>query len=89
MGMRCMSCAEYISLPANLLAPMPHNLDFDHAAALAHGARTAKTGLFELGDLQAGQRVLIHGGGTNSLLNLQTMMRRSTAGTNSRQFQSS
>ena len=53
---------EYILMPEQTLAPMPRNLDFDHAATVAHGARTAWTGLFELGDLQAGQRILIHGG---------------------------
>lgn len=52
---------EYILLPVNTVAPMPHNLDFYEAASVTHGARTAWSGLFEYGDLQAGQRVLIQG----------------------------
>lgn len=56
------TCVEYILMSIHLLAPMPRNLDFDHAATVAHGARTAWSGLFELGNLQAGQQILIHGG---------------------------
>ncbi|MBI5652709.1 MAG: NADP-dependent oxidoreductase [Chloroflexi bacterium] len=55
------SYAEYMLANANTIVPMPKNLDYDHAATVLHGARTAWSGLFELGDLQAGQRVLIHG----------------------------
>ena len=55
------SYAEYMLANAATLAPMPKNLDYDHAATVLHGARTAWTGLFELGNLQPGQRVLIHG----------------------------
>ena len=53
--------AEYMLANASTVVPMPSNLDYDHAATVLHGARTAWTGLFELGDLQPGQRVLIHG----------------------------
>jgi NADPH:quinone reductase-like Zn-dependent oxidoreductase len=42
------------------LALMPAMLSFDEAATLSGGATTAWTALFEDGDLQAGQRVLIH-----------------------------
>jgi len=56
------SNAEYIVLPVNTVSLMPVNLSFDEAASVAHGARTAWSGLFEYGDLQAGQRVLVQGG---------------------------
>jgi NADPH:quinone reductase-like Zn-dependent oxidoreductase len=56
------SSVEYILLPINTIAPMPCNLNFDEAASVAHGARTAWSGLFEYGDLQPGQRILIQGG---------------------------
>ncbi len=56
------SSVEYILLPVNTIAPMPYNLNFDEAASVAHGARTAWSGLFEFGDLQPGQRILIQGG---------------------------
>jgi NADPH:quinone reductase-like Zn-dependent oxidoreductase len=42
------------------LAPKPRSLTFDEAAALSGGATTAWTSLFEDGNVQAGQRVLIH-----------------------------
>jgi len=56
------SSVEYMLLPANTVAPMPRNLDFDQGASVIHGARTAWSGLFEYGDLQPGQRILIQGG---------------------------
>ncbi len=56
------SYAEYILLPVHTVARMPRNLDYDQAASIAHGARTAWSGLFESGDLQPGQRLLVHGG---------------------------
>lgn len=56
------SSVEYILLPAAMAAPMPRNLSFDEAASVAHGARTAWSGLFEYGDLQPGQRILVQGG---------------------------
>jgi NADPH2:quinone reductase len=42
---------------------MPDNLGFAQAAAVPTPALAAWAGLFEDGGLQAGQRVLIHGGG--------------------------
>lgn len=56
------SNAEYVLLPVDTIAPMPGNLDFEQAASVPHGARTAWSGLFEYGDLQPGQRILIQGG---------------------------
>jgi NADPH:quinone reductase-like Zn-dependent oxidoreductase len=43
------------------LARKPASLSFDEAATLSGGATTAWTALFADGDLQPGQRILIHG----------------------------
>src|SRR6185295_11144658 len=56
------SNVEYMLLPVNTVFPMPRNLSFDEAATVAHGARTAWSGLFEYGDLQPGQRLFVQGG---------------------------
>ena len=48
-------------LPAADLAPKPRTLDHMHAAAVPLSALTAWQALFEHGDLEPGQRVLIHG----------------------------
>jgi NADPH:quinone reductase len=53
--------AEIASLPAAKLSPMPRGMDFPQAAAMGAGYSTAFTGLVELGGLQAGQWVLVHG----------------------------
>jgi NADPH:quinone reductase-like Zn-dependent oxidoreductase len=42
------------------LAPKPKTLTFDEAATLSGGATTAWTSIFEDGNVQPGQRVLIH-----------------------------
>jgi 2-desacetyl-2-hydroxyethyl bacteriochlorophyllide A dehydrogenase len=52
--------AEYIAMPAKLLAPKPSNLSFEEAAAVPW-AITALQGLRDAGGLVAGQRVLING----------------------------
>ncbi len=54
---------EYVSLPSNQLITMPAGLSFDEAAAVPLAGMTAWQGLFQHGNLVAGQRVLIHGGG--------------------------
>jgi NADPH:quinone reductase-like Zn-dependent oxidoreductase len=54
--------AEYVTVRANLVAPKPGQLDFRSAAAVPLAGLTAWQGLFDHGHLQAGQRVLIHGG---------------------------
>ncbi len=46
----------------SLLAPKPAELSFVGAATISGGATTAWEALFSDGKLQAGQRVLIHGG---------------------------
>jgi NADPH:quinone reductase-like Zn-dependent oxidoreductase len=53
--------AEYAIAPANALAPKPHALSFDQAATIPVGASTAWAGIFDVGGLQAGQRLLVHG----------------------------
>jgi len=56
------SYAEYSIAPANALALKPKTLSFDEAAAIPVGATTAWQGIFDHGNLQPGQRVLILGG---------------------------
>jgi len=53
---------EYAIAPAKTLALKPKTMSFDQAATIPVGATTAWQGLFEHGNLQAGQRVLILGG---------------------------
>jgi NADPH:quinone reductase-like Zn-dependent oxidoreductase len=55
------AAAEYIALSATLLAPKPLALDHLLSAAVPLGALSAWQGLFEHGELRAGQRLLIHG----------------------------
>ncbi|MFD4668939.1 NAD(P)-dependent alcohol dehydrogenase [Lentzea sp. NPDC058450] len=52
------SFAEYVRVPANLVAHKPSNLTFEQAATLPLAGNTAWMGLREL---QAGQKVLING----------------------------
>ncbi len=54
--------AEYALVKAAEGATKPASLDHVHAAAVPLAALTAWQGLFDHGGLQAGQRVLIHGG---------------------------
>ncbi len=53
--------AELASLPADKLSAMPQGMDFPAAAAIGAAYLTAFTGLVELGALQKGQWVLVHG----------------------------
>lgn len=48
-------------LPAKHLRPIPPGLDYAHAAAMGAAYSTAYTALVEIGRLQAGQWVLVHG----------------------------
>jgi NADPH:quinone reductase-like Zn-dependent oxidoreductase len=52
--------AEYLVMPAKMVAPKPSNLSFEEAAAVPWGA-TALQGLRDAGGLKAGQTVLING----------------------------
>lgn len=55
--------AEYVVAPAEALVAAPTSVPLADAAALPSVALTARQALFDDGDLQAGQRVLIVGGG--------------------------
>ncbi len=54
--------AEYVAVKAKLCSPKPDSLDYPAAAAIPLAGLTARQGLFDEGNLHAGQRVLIHGG---------------------------
>jgi len=54
--------AEYTTAAVETLALKPETLSFAEAATISGGATTAWTSLFDNGQLQAGQRALIHGG---------------------------
>lgn len=56
------SYAEYASVSQDAVVRMPANLNFAEAAAVPTPALAAWAGLFDDGQLQAGQTVLIHGG---------------------------
>lgn len=61
--------AEFVTVEARKLAPLPGDVDFSVAASLPISSLTAWQGLFEHGCLQAGQSVLVHGaaGGVGSM----------------------
>jgi NADPH:quinone reductase-like Zn-dependent oxidoreductase len=52
---------EYVAVPEKALAPKPANLSFEQAAAVPVAGFTALQGLRDVGQIQAGQRVLIQG----------------------------
>ena len=56
------SLAEYVAVDADLLARKPANLSMREAAALPLIAITAWEGLIDRARVQAGQKVLVHGG---------------------------
>jgi NADPH:quinone reductase-like Zn-dependent oxidoreductase len=53
--------AEYTTVEARNLSPLPGDLDFTVGASLPISGLTAWQGLFEHGRLQAGQSVVVHG----------------------------
>jgi NADPH:quinone reductase-like Zn-dependent oxidoreductase len=53
--------AEYVTVEARNLAPLPGDVDFTVGASLPISGVTAWQGLFVHGRLQAGQRVIAHG----------------------------
>ncbi|GAB3899049.1 NADP-dependent oxidoreductase [Spirosoma agri] len=63
------SYAEYIAAKANQFSLMPDQITFNEAGALPSCALIAWNGIVELGKVQRGQRVLIHGaaGGVGNL----------------------
>ncbi|MBM0256043.1 NADP-dependent oxidoreductase [Micromonospora sp. 4G55] len=56
------AAAEYVTLPAAVVAAKPVTVDHDHTAALPLAALSAWQALVDHADLQAGQRVLVQGG---------------------------
>jgi len=54
--------AEYAAVPETKLAALPADVPFDTAAALANVGVAAWLALEELAGVQAGDRVLVHGG---------------------------
>jgi NADPH:quinone reductase-like Zn-dependent oxidoreductase len=56
------SFAEYATAPVEAIARKPVALSFTQAATLPVGGVTAWWGLFEIGGLESGQRLLVHGG---------------------------
>ncbi|MFF1572613.1 NADP-dependent oxidoreductase [Leifsonia sp. NPDC058292] len=62
--------AEYVSVEARNLAPLPADIDFVTAASLPISGLTAWQGLFQHGRLQVGQTVLVNGvgGGVGSVV---------------------
>jgi N-ethylmaleimide reductase len=61
---RCGTYAEIISVPADTVCKAPESIPLTTAAAVPVGAQTAWGALFleDQGNLQSGQKVLIHGG---------------------------
>jgi NADPH:quinone reductase-like Zn-dependent oxidoreductase len=53
--------AEFVAVPETALAAMPRNLSFEEAAAVPLAATTALQGLRDVGQVKAGDRVLIIG----------------------------
>lgn len=56
------AAAEYVSLPARVVAAKPASVDHVRAAALPMGGLTAWQALVNHAGLRVGQRVLVHGG---------------------------
>lgn len=60
-GAKTGGMAEMAALPARNLRPIPEGIDFAQAAAMGAAYSTAFTALVEIGRLEAGQWVLVHG----------------------------
>ena len=57
------AAAEFVTVPAEDLAPAPASIPLAHAAALPAAGQTAWQALFEHAELKAGDRILINGAG--------------------------
>lgn len=55
--------AEYVTVPAGQLAPIPSGCSLVEAAGLMEVAATVWSNIFMIGNLEAGETLLIHGGG--------------------------
>ena len=53
--------AEFVAVPAAQVVRKPRSIDHIHAAGVPHASLTAWTALIGVGNLSAGQTVLIHG----------------------------
>ncbi len=60
-GAKTGAFAEFIALPARSLRTVPETLSYEEAAAMGAAYHTAYVALVELGGLEPGQTVLIHG----------------------------
>jgi NADPH:quinone reductase-like Zn-dependent oxidoreductase len=58
--------AEYVCVPERALAPMPAGMTYEEAAALPQAGAIALQGIWETGQVQPGQRVLVNGAGGGS-----------------------
>lgn len=54
--------AEFCTLPAGQVLPLPHSLDMIEGAGLLETVATVWANVFELGGLKAGETFLVHGG---------------------------
>jgi NADPH2:quinone reductase len=54
--------AEYAAVPETKLAHLPEDVSFEEGAAIANVGATAWTALEKVAGIQAGDRVLVHGG---------------------------
>src|SRR5213078_3188322 len=55
--------AEYACAAADMVVPKPASLTFEQAAAVPIAATTALRGIRDVGEVRAGQRVLVNGAG--------------------------
>jgi NADPH:quinone reductase-like Zn-dependent oxidoreductase len=55
------TCAEYATPKAEYTLPLPEGVEFDQAATFNVAAITALQGLRDVGEVKAGQRVLVNG----------------------------
>lgn len=60
-GAKTGAMAEFVALPAYTMRPIPNGLSCAQAAAMGAAYHTAYVALVELGQLQPGQTVLVHG----------------------------
>jgi NADPH:quinone reductase-like Zn-dependent oxidoreductase len=54
--------AEFVTMAANAVAPMPRNIGFAAASTVPLAGLTAWKSLFDAAKLSAGQKVLVHAG---------------------------
>jgi NADPH:quinone reductase-like Zn-dependent oxidoreductase len=57
------SFAEFLCIDEKALARMPDNMSFEEATSIPHAAMLALQGLWDVGQIKDGQKILINGGG--------------------------